>query len=269
MQKDIFNLANKVIVLTGGLGLIGIHYIPELLRRGANVHVLDLISLKEGQKTLKSKIRKNLLPNLRYHQGNINHERSLIDVREKILKEFRKIDVVINNAAFNPKVEGVAKSNSKDNSFENLKLKDWEREIDVNLTGAMLCCKVFGSKMKKDASIILISSVYGIVAPDQRIYPKGFIKPAAYSVSKGGVITLTQYLATYWGKKGIRINCVAFGGVQNNQEKGFIEKYASRAPLGRMAKPHEYNGIIVYLASDASSYSTGATYTVDGGWTAW
>ena len=269
MSKDIFSLSNKVVILTGGLGLIGLHYIQELIGRGAVVHILDLISSQQAQKILKSKIQKSTLSKLYYHEGDISNRQSLIHIRKEVLAQSGKIDVLINNAAFNPKVEGSTKPQLGANTFENLNREDWDREISVNLTGAMLCCQVFGSKMKQGSSIILISSVYGIVAPDQRIYPKGFIKPVTYSVSKGGVIALTQYLAAYWGKKGIRINSIAFGGVENSQNKDFIKNYAARTPMGRMAKPHEYNGIIVYLASDASSYSTGATYTVDGGWTTW
>jgi NAD(P)-dependent dehydrogenase (short-subunit alcohol dehydrogenase family) len=139
----------------------------------------------------------------------------------------------------------------------------------INVTGAMLCCQIFGSVMPPGGSIINIASIYGLVAPDQRLYRRGFIKPAVYGASKGAIIALTKYLAAYWGGQSIRVNCLVPGGVFNGQDSAFVKRYAARVPLGRLAKPNEFNGIIIYLASNASSYSTGATFVIDGGWTAW
>jgi NAD(P)-dependent dehydrogenase (short-subunit alcohol dehydrogenase family) len=152
--------------------------------------------------------------------------------------------------------------------FEDMSVEQWNREIAVNLTGTMLCCQVFGSVMESGASIINIASIYGLVAPDQSIYPTGFFKPAAYGVTKAGVINLTKYLAGYWGEKNIRVNCLVLGGVENSQDPTFIAKYASKTPLRRMADVNDYQGAIVYFASDASSYSTGSILCIDGGWTA-
>ena len=123
--------------------------------------------------------------------------------------------------------------------------------------------------MKPGSAVVFVSSTYGVVGPDQSIYPKGFIKPAYYSAGKGAVIALTKYLSALWGKDGIRVNCLVFGGVSNKQSRQFQKRYAKKTPLGRMAEPHEYNGIVLYLVSDASSYATGAIFTVDGGFTAW
>lgn len=269
MKKDIFDLSNKIIILTGGLGLIGLNYVEALVCRGGVVNIIDRVEKKGAEKILKSKFTSNQLSKIFYYPGDITSRQSLIKIRENVLVNLGRIDVLINNAALNPKVEGRSRKKSSGQSFEDFGIADWQKEIAVNLTGTMLCCQVFGSKMKSGSSIINISSTYGIVGPDQGIYPRGFVKPVSYSVSKGGIISLTKYLAAYWGPKGIRVNCLAPGGVYNKQDNNFIKKYSARTPFGRMARPDEYNGLIIYLSSDASSYSTGAVYVVDGGWTAW
>jgi len=269
MGKDIFNLKDKVVVLTGGLGLIGLNYVRALAERGAQVVIIDMVPEATAKKSLDLNIERKNRKNIFYFQGTITDRAALLEIKKMVLTRFHHIDVLINNAALNPKVEKSSRLHSAGVTFEEYPLSDWEKELQVNLTGTMLCCQIFGSAMKSGASIINISSTYGIVAPDQSMYPKGFIKPATYGVSKGAIITLTKYLASYWGKKGIRVNCVAPGGVSNGQEQSFIKKYSAKTPLGRMARPDEYNGIIVYLASDASSYASGALFTIDGGWTAW
>lgn len=148
--------------------------------------------------------------------------------------------------------------------------------MDVNVKGIFLCSQIIGGAMAKGkgGSIINISSIYGEVSPDNRIYvrkkKKGtFVKPISYCVSKGTIPNLTRYMATYWAKKNVRVNTITFGGVFNNQDEEFVKNYSSRVPMGRMARRHEYNGAILFLASDASSYMTGANLVIDGGYTAW
>ena len=270
MNQDIFDLSGKIIILTGGLGLIGLNYVKALTQKGAIVNVLDIRDKKQASQILNEKIPNELLANVHYHRVDITDKKELEKARKTIMLRFKRIDVLINNAALNPKVEkSDVKLKSTGNTFEELGLDSWNKEMAVNLTGTMLCCQVFGSIMKSGSSIINIASMYGVTAPDQSIYQKGFIKPATYGVSKAGVINLTKYLSTYWAKKAIRVNCMVLGGVYAGQNEEFLKKYAARTPLGRMAQADEFNGLLIYLSSDASAYATGAVFTVDGGWTAW
>ena len=142
------------------------------------------------------------------------------------------------------------------------------------MTGVYLCSQEFGKIMSKQKKgvIINISSIYGMVGADQRIYGNNKLNlPVSYAASKGAILNLTRYLAAYWHGQNIRVNTLTLGGVQDTryQDKKFIEKYSEKTILGRMAKKHEYNGAILFLMSDASSYMTGSNLIVDGGWTAW
>ena len=269
MNKDIFDLSGKVVILTGGLGLLGMNYAGVLISKNARVVILDLAKKKEAERILKSKFSNQELNKCFYYQADISDQRILMRIKKEILNKFGKIDVLINNAALIANVEKGILSQSK-NKIENLDLDAWNREMKVNLTGTLLCCKVFGAVMKRGASIINVSSIYGVVGPYPGIYPKGFVKPVAYSASKGSIVALTKYLAAYWGKKGIRVNCLVPGGISNNgrENKNFVKKYSALSPLGRLGKPDEINGVILLLASNASSYMTGSLVTVDGGWTA-
>ncbi len=206
---------------------------------------------------------------------DVTNPDSLKQCRDKVLETFGHIDILVNNAAINDMFEN-PKAASEQSKFENYPLELWQKSVDVNLTGVFLCTQIFGSQMakQKSGSIINIASTYGITAPDQSLYKKedgsqSFYKPPAYSATKGAVIMFTRYLAAYWGKDGVRVNTLSPGGVENSQDDFFIQKYSAKTPLGRMAKPDDYKGALVFLASDASSYMTGANLIVDGGWTCW
>lgn len=250
------DVAGKRVILTGALGLLGGAMAKALTENGATLYCLDLADETSGTAQLKEKGI-----SCTYMQCDITDETALA----RVAKEIGAVDVLINNAAFNPKVED---TQAKTATFAEYPLERWEQELRVNLTGTMLASRVFRTQMKRGASIINISSVYSIVGPDQRIYPEGFEKPAVYGASKAGVLNLTKHLASLWGKDGIRVNAVVYGGVENNQDLEFIKKYAERTPLGRMAQIEDVPGVIVFLASDASAYATGATFVIDGGWSA-
>jgi NAD(P)-dependent dehydrogenase (short-subunit alcohol dehydrogenase family) len=265
MIKDIFSLQGKNIILTGGLGLLGQTFALHLLNYGAKLIVLDTLDASKAIKQLQA-VFTEFGNNVFYYQVDITKEIKLEAIKKKILKEFGKIDVLINNAGLNPLV---LKKKISNNTFENSDINMWQKMIDVNLTGTMLCCKIFGSTLKKGGSIINIASLYGVQAPDQRIYDAGFTKPASYTATKGAVIALTKYLAAYWGKKGIRVNAISPGGVEDRQSKSFIKKYSHKTPLNRMCRASELAGALIYFCSDSSSYTTGTNLIVDGGWSIW
>ena len=252
MKNTSFNLKNKNIIITGGVGFFGSQITNALLSEKANVYIIDI--KKPKKKTLA-----------KYFKSDITNENELI----KILKFFKlkkiKIDVLINNAAIDyPPL----KSKSNNLKLETFSNELWDRDISVSLKGSYLCTKVFGSYMSKfkKGSIINISSDLGIIAPDQRVYKKsGFTKPITYSVIKHGIIGLTKYTASYWGEKNIRCNAIAPGGIFNNQDSSFVKKINQLIPLQRMAKKNEYNGLILFLCSDLSSYMTGSIIVADGG----
>ena len=252
MKKISLNLKNKNIVITGGNGFLGGQITNALLNEKANVYIIDI---KKPKKKTSAK----------YFESNITNEQDL----KKILKIFKlkkiKIDVLINNAAIDYPPSKSKKNNFKLEAFPN---NLWDKDISVSLKGSYLCTKVFGSYMSKfkKGTIINVSSDLGIIAPDQRIYKNsGFIKPVTYSVVKHGIIGLTKYTASYWGEKNIRCNAIAPGGIYNNQNSSFVKKINQLIPLGRMAKKNEYNGLILFLCSDLSSYMTGSVVVADGG----
>lgn len=264
-----YSLNGKVSIVTGALGLIGKELCKALANAGSYVVVCDLDEEKCSQ------FAKELNNNSMGCYLDVTDKNSIIECKNNIIEKYSKIDVLVNNAAINDKFED-PKAAFEESKFENYPIELWEKSLKVNLTGIFLCCQIFGKEMvkAKKGSIINVASTYGIVAPDQDLYldeegNQKFFKPPAYSVTKGGVISLTKFLASYWGKDGIRVNTLSPGGVENNQDEYFIKKYSDKTMLKRMAKEYDYNGAIVFLASDASSYMTGANLIIDGGWTAW
>lgn len=265
---ELFSLKGKTAIVTGALGLIGKMHCEALVMAGANVVAADL-----DEKKVEA-----FAANLGEQHGglkiDVTNQSSLTMARDKILTRYGSIDILVNNAAINDMFENPAMAKEL-SAFENYPLNAFQQSLNVNVTGVFLCSQVFGTIMAQQGagSIINIASTYGMVGPDQSIYknPQGeqdFYKSAAYPVTKGAVINFTRFLASYWGNKGVRVNTLSPGGVENKQSEFFIENYAAKTPLGRMAKAHDYQGALIFLASDASAYMTGANLIVDGGWTA-
>ena len=263
-----FDLTEKVAVVTGALGLLGKEHCRALAEAGARVVATDV----DG-KACEAFVRE--LPNAIGLGADITKQASVVALRDAVLARFGRVDVLVNNAAINDKFESPAAA-AELSKFENYPLDLWQRSLDVNVTGMFLCCQTIGAVMaeRMAGSIVNVASTYGIVAPDQSLYvqPDGkqsFYKSAAYPVTKGAVLSFTRFLAAYWGEKNVRVNALSPGGVENGQDAWFIDAYAKRTPLKRMARPNDYRGAVVFLASDESSYMTGANLVVDGGWTAW
>lgn len=264
-----FNLNQNVAIVTGACGLLGQEHCKALAKAGASVVAADLhldkcqqvVATLEGDHHLAIAI-------------DVTDENALLAARQQILDKYQRIDVLVNNAAINDMFENPALA-ADQSKFENYPLSMWKKSLDVNVTGVFLCSQVFGTPMAEQGrgSIINIASTYGIVGPDQSIYKneeghQKFFKSASYPTTKGAILNFTRFLASYWGTKGVRVNTLSPGGVQNGQDDYFIQNYSSKTALGRMAKPTDYHGAVVFLASDASKYMTGANLIVDGGWTA-
>ncbi len=273
---DNFRLDGKVIIITGGAGLLGRKHAEAVLDAGGIVILLDIVrdALDDAVGELSQKYGEDKVNGM---IANITSPESLEKVKADILIKFQRVDGLINNAANNPKMEGSA-ANMGAIQFENFPLSMWLDDIAVGLTGSFLCAQAFGGVMAKQHSgvILNISSDLGIIAPDQRIYRKEglkeeeqTIKPVTYSVVKHGLIGLTKYLATYYAEKGVRVNALCPAGVFNGQDKEFLEKLTNLIPMGRMADKEEYKSTVLYMLSNASSYMTGTTVIVDGGRTCW
>lgn len=251
LWSDSFSLEGRVVIVTGANGLLGRRHVQALQHAGGTVIGIDVDEM------------------------DVTDAASIRAMRDRILQEHGRIDVIVNNAAMNDAVENSGQDPTL-SMFENYPLELWRRVLDVNVTGMYLCSQVFGSTMRTQGrgSIINIASTYGIVAPDQSLYreedgTQSFYKGPAYPTSKGAVLMFTKYLAAYWGSAGIRVNALSPGGVENGQSPSFVHRYSQRTPLGRMASDEDYMGALVFLASDASSYMTGQNLVVDGGWTTW
>lgn len=231
MSNSIINLNNKVVLITGAAGIQGPEHVKAFTEAGAKVIATDINEL------------------------DVTNPDSIKNATDKIIKDYGRIDVLINNAAATGKYA-----------------HDWDQIIKVNLTGTYLCCQIIGAKMSA-GSIINVSSIYGLVGPDFNLYqnaeyankPMGV--PPGYVASKGGIIALTRYFASLYAPK-IRVNCVTPGGIFDNQPENFVKKYSAKTMLGRMAKRGEISGTILYLASNLSAYVTGTNLVIDGGLTA-
>jgi NAD(P)-dependent dehydrogenase (short-subunit alcohol dehydrogenase family) len=261
MSDPLFDLDGRVAVVTGGMGQLGSVYVSGLVERGMRVAVFDVAEgeVPEGARAFAVDVT----------------DRASIEAAEGEVESLWGVPhLLVNNAALDSPPDAPAEEVGP---FETYPEGSFDAVLDVNVKGAFLCCQVVGGAMAREGrgSIVNVSSVYGLLSPVQDLYDfrrahgETFVKPVAYSVSKSAILNLTRYLATYWAKAGVRVNTLTLAGVWNDQPGEFLEAYTARVPMGRMLDAGEALGAVVFLASDASSYVTGANVVVDGGWSAW
>ena len=277
MAFERFNLETKTGLITGASGLLGQEHAAALLEAGACVVLTD-ISI-DGLDRAKEKLAKNYQPDLIITKVmDVTSRDNICRLSEYLIDQGIRVDILINNAAIDPKVDG--EEGLKETSrLENFTIEQWNLQVGVGLTGAFLCSQIFGSKMaydRKGGVILNIASDLSVFSPDQRLYRKDGrademqpVKPITYSVIKTGLIGLTRYLATYWASEGVRCNALSPGGIFNDQDDIFVQRLTDLIPLDRMAKPDEYQSAIQFLCSDASSYMNGQNIIMDGGRSVW
>lgn len=273
---DLFEIEGKTAIITGGAGLLGVKHAESLMEYGANCVIVDIDYEKSQDfaEYLTQKYKGRAISIC----ANITDKNDVDKILSTTLNEFGTVEILINNAANNPKYENSKFGIDKSKRFETYPLESWNDDILVGLTGAFLCSQVIGTYFSKnnDGVILNIASDLGIIAPDQRIYKKPGLseeeqptKPVTYSVVKSGLIGLTKYLATYWATNNVRVNALVPGGVYANQDDNFVEKLTNLIPMGRMAEVDEYQAAVIFLCSKASSYMTGNILVIDGGRTCW
>ena len=272
-MRDVFDLTGRVAAITGGAGLLGEQHARAIARAGGFPVLLDVSPHAAGK---AQQLAAEFGVSAWGRQTDITQPRDVEVCLHEILERFGRIDILINNAANNPKME--SRQDVNFSRFENFPLEQWSADLSVGLTGAFLCSQVLGAEMARRGrgAIVNVASDLALIAPDQRLYrqpglPEHLqpVKPVTYSIVKSALVGLTRYLATYWADRGVRVNAISPGGVFNGQPEEFVAKLSQLIPLGRMANLDEYQGAILFLCSDASSYMTGSNLIVDGGRTCW
>jgi len=262
MTDPLFALSGRTGVITGGLGQLGSELARALAARGMQVALLDIrdvVAEVEGVWTFACDVT----------------DRGAVEaVLEELEAEWGTPHLLVNAVGIDAPPDAPA---AEVGPFEDVPLEALSRVVDVNVLGVVVPCQVIGGAMAQEGrgSIVNVGSIYGLLSPDQSLYDfrreagEVFVKPVAYAVSKSALLNLTRYLATYWGRSGVRVNTLTPHGIENGQPAPFVEAFAARSPLGRLMDVSEALGAVVFLASDASSYVTGANLVVDGGWSAW
>jgi NAD(P)-dependent dehydrogenase (short-subunit alcohol dehydrogenase family) len=270
LQK--YNLDGRVAIVTGGAGLLGKGYCQTLAAAGANVVIADIAA--KAAEELAGKISQEVGVEAIGIRTDVSNPESVRHLIKDVLRRFNRIDILVNNAALDPKFD-VDHAGEHSSRFEDFPFTAWQEALSVNLTGMFLCAQGVSIPMlaAHRGVMINISSTYGLVGPDQRIYQREGqppqYKPVTYTVAKAAVLGLTRYLATYFANTGIRVNTLTPGGVFASHDDAFVQRYSAKTVLGRMADTDEMSSALLFLASDASSYMTGANLIIDGGWTAW
>ncbi len=270
---SVFDLTGRVAVITGGAGFLGERHARAIASAGGIPVLLDVAPhTNPTAEQLAAEFGVPAWGRL----TDVTQPEDLRDCLEGILARYGRLDILINNAANNPKMEHREGVNFS--RFENFPLEQWAADIGVGLTGAFLASQVFGTELARQGRgvIVNVASDLAVIAPDQRLYrqpdvPEHLqpVKPVTYSIVKSALVGLTRYLATYWADRGVRVNAISPGGVYNDQPDDFVARLSELIPLGRMANLNEYQGAILFLCSDASSYMTGHNLVIDGGRTCW
>lgn len=241
-------LEDKVIIVTGGSGLIGQHILSHLRENGAiviNAEINVPTDWKAGN-----------------YQCDVTSLDAVHNLISDVVDRFDRIDGLVNNAYPRTEDWGV--------KFEDIPFESWQKNVDMQMNSLFFICQRVLTQMKKQqsGSIVNIASIYGVVGNDFTIYEGyGGTSPAAYSAIKGGVINFSRYLASYFGKDNVRVNCVSPGGIKDQQNPSFIERYEYKSPLKRMGRAEEIAPAITFLLSEEASFITGHNLMVDGGWT--
>jgi NAD(P)-dependent dehydrogenase (short-subunit alcohol dehydrogenase family) len=272
--RDLFAIDGRVAVITGGAGLLGFQHASAIAAAGGIPVLIDIS--EQHAKAAAEKLAEEYGVASSYVIADITSHDAVAAACEEVLRRHGRADILINNAANNPKLENTTETNFS--RFEHFPIAQWEADIAVGLTGALLCSQRFGTFMAEAGRgvILNIASDLAVIAPDQRLYrqegtPEHLqpVKPVTYSIVKSALVGLTRYLATYWADKGVRVNAISPGGVHNGQPDEFVSRLSKLIPMQRMASLSEYQGSVLFLCSDASSYMTGTNLIVDGGRTVW
>ena len=273
MSGPDFSLEGRVAIITGGAGLLGVRHAEAIAAAGGIPVLADV--RRDAAEQRAAEVARGTGRRAAGFACDVTSPDSVETLLAVVLARFGRVDILVNNAANNPKVEAPGKSFSR---LESFPLDQWNADVAVGLTGPFLCAKIIGGALARQGRgvIVNISSEYGVIAPDQRLYleegrspDQQPVKPVSYTVTKAGLHGLTIYLATYWAAAGVRVNTITLGGVESGQPAAFLARASGKIPLGRMAQPTDFQGALVYLCSDAAAFVTGANLVVDGGKTIW
>jgi NAD(P)-dependent dehydrogenase (short-subunit alcohol dehydrogenase family) len=264
----------RVVVVTGGGGLLGVRHAEIIAAAGGSPVLVDID--EDRARRAAEDLAKRFGVDATHAKVDIADEAQVGALQQKLLEHYGRVDVLINNAANNPKVEGSDRARFA--RAETFSLEQWEADLDVGLKGAFICTRIFGAEMarRRKGVVVNVLSEYGLDAPDQRLYRvEGLpddqqpVKPVTYTVAKSGLLGMSRYFASYWGAQGVRVNSITIGGVYNGQPEEFVKRYVNRVPLGRMAASDDYQGAMLFLCSDASRFMTGSNLIIDGGKSCW